>query len=71
MSWVVSLGCPNQGDWWRQNKFCQLGCWEHGVGYSGDNCSDGFIQTENVCGYNQEKVRFETASAACESLGMH
>ncbi|CAK0790463.1 unnamed protein product [Prorocentrum cordatum] len=69
--WVVKTGCPQVSDWWVENKFCQLACWELGMGYAGDDCSDGPLQSERVCGYYQEKVRFEAASARCESLGMH
>ncbi|CAK0846847.1 unnamed protein product, partial [Prorocentrum cordatum] len=68
--WILSRGCPNISNW-DVRKFCQLTCWQHGVPYTGDDCSDGLIQSANVCGYNQERVSFATASRECERLGMH
>jgi cullin-associated NEDD8-dissociated protein 1 len=56
---------------WRSSKYCQLACWQNGVGYEGDNCSEGSFASERVCAYFRETVRFSTASAICESRGMH
>ncbi|CAK0794555.1 unnamed protein product [Prorocentrum cordatum] len=68
--WILDKGCQNNGDWWANNKWCQLTCWEQNASYLGDNCSVGFLQSQNVCGYYQEKASFSAASARCESLGM-
>ncbi|CAK0833309.1 unnamed protein product [Prorocentrum cordatum] len=71
LSWAIRTGCANLSGWYTENRYCQLTCWEQGVPYTGDNCADGAIQSQNVCGYYQEKVSFESASAECERLGMH
>ncbi|CAK0855036.1 unnamed protein product, partial [Prorocentrum cordatum] len=67
---LIQNGCHSQS-WWVTANFCQLTCWENGAGYIGDNCSDGLYQSASACGYYQEKVPLQIASARCESLGMH
>jgi hypothetical protein len=69
-STMIEEKCRSDDDW-VSNEYCQLSCWENGVGYDGDDCSAGSFTGERACGYFQEKVRFSTASATCESRGMH
>ena len=60
----------NNSDWWSNSKYCQLACWQKGVGYEGDDCSFGPWHAERVCNYNWERVRLSTAEAVCAAKGM-
>jgi cullin-associated NEDD8-dissociated protein 1 len=60
----------NQNPNWQTSKYCQYSCWQHGVGYDGDNCSAGLYHEERICGYPQERVRFARAKDACAAVGL-
>ncbi|CAE6922516.1 unnamed protein product [Symbiodinium natans] len=60
----------NNSDWWTSKKYCQLACWEKGVGYGDDDCSYGPWHAERVCNYDQERVRLSTAEKVCAAKGM-
>eukprot|EP00931_Biecheleriopsis_adriatica_P067095 TRINITY_DN4129_c0_g1_i1.p1 TRINITY_DN4129_c0_g1~~TRINITY_DN4129_c0_g1_i1.p1 ORF type:complete len:1919 (+),score=336.86 TRINITY_DN4129_c0_g1_i1:71-5827(+) len=55
---------------WRKQKFCQLACWENGVGYDGDDCSAGAYREKRVCSSPKELVRLAAAETRCADLGM-
>jgi len=57
-------------DGWVRSKFCQLACWQNGVGYDGDDCSVGYYQEKKVCSHTAERVSFATAQANCAASGL-
>jgi len=55
---------------WASKKYCQLACWNGGVGYDGDDCSFGAWRGEQVCSYLKEPVLFASAEQRCQDLGL-
>eukprot|EP00931_Biecheleriopsis_adriatica_P088135 TRINITY_DN62510_c0_g1_i2.p1 TRINITY_DN62510_c0_g1~~TRINITY_DN62510_c0_g1_i2.p1 ORF type:complete len:1491 (+),score=257.69 TRINITY_DN62510_c0_g1_i2:181-4473(+) len=60
----------NKDEWWRSAKWCQLACWEAGVGYDGDDCSKGAWHGARICNYEKETVSLATAEHQCEEVGL-
>jgi len=55
---------------WRSSKYCELACFEAGLGYEGSDCSHGPWEGQRVCNYDFERVRFATAEKVCEAKGL-
>ena len=79
-SWVPDNFCENRSsssftsrcsntDNWVNNKYCELRCFEEGLGY-GRDCTVGAYREAHACGVYQEKVPYATAVKYCSSLGM-
>ncbi|CAE7781068.1 unnamed protein product [Symbiodinium sp. CCMP2592] len=79
-SWVPDNFCENRSsssftsrcsntDNWVNNKYCELRCFEEGLGY-GRDCAVGAYREAHACGVYQEKVPYATAVKYCSSLGM-
>jgi len=79
-SWVPDNFCENRSsssftsrcsntDNWVNNKYCELRCFEEGLGY-GRDCTVGAYREAHACGVYQEKVPYATAVKHCSSLGM-
>ncbi|CAK9025116.1 Retrovirus-related Pol polyprotein from transposon TNT 1-94 [Durusdinium trenchii] len=60
--------CNHDPDW-SYHKYCELHCWERGVGY-GYNCSYGKFVGVRPCQYRREFVSFKEAQARCKALGL-
>eukprot|EP00930_Biecheleria_cincta_P023948 TRINITY_DN17215_c0_g1_i1.p1 TRINITY_DN17215_c0_g1~~TRINITY_DN17215_c0_g1_i1.p1 ORF type:complete len:1489 (-),score=232.87 TRINITY_DN17215_c0_g1_i1:2869-7335(-) len=54
----------NKDTWWRNEKWCQLACWQAGVGYDGDDCSMGAWKAARVCKYERETETLAPQSGA-------
>eukprot|EP00927_Polykrikos_kofoidii_P059399 TRINITY_DN54558_c0_g1_i1.p1 TRINITY_DN54558_c0_g1~~TRINITY_DN54558_c0_g1_i1.p1 ORF type:complete len:1948 (+),score=287.27 TRINITY_DN54558_c0_g1_i1:50-5845(+) len=65
---LLQGSCNNTG--WKNSNYCQMACWENGVGRDGDDCSGGAYRESRSCAYPGERVRLSTAKARCTSLGM-
>lgn len=67
---VEDLENPNTTIDWQRKKYCRLACFEIGLGYPGDDCSDGAYKQKEMCSYTNERVRYTTAAETCASEGL-
>ena len=65
---TFSSSCINTNNW-VNNKYCELRCFQEGLGY-GRDCTSGDYREAHKCGFYQEKVPYSRAVNHCSSLGM-
>eukprot|EP00931_Biecheleriopsis_adriatica_P030525 TRINITY_DN1799_c0_g1_i2.p1 TRINITY_DN1799_c0_g1~~TRINITY_DN1799_c0_g1_i2.p1 ORF type:complete len:1902 (+),score=314.24 TRINITY_DN1799_c0_g1_i2:62-5767(+) len=65
----------NLNDWWTVKQYCQMSCWQQGLGYGeeqkfANNCTRGDYSEARLCGRHDERMRLSSAEALCKAQNM-